>query len=317
MLIWILFFVVIIIFLAIDLGVFNKESHIVSAKEAGVFTTVWVSIAFLFSIAVYYIFSNELVDNHQGYSPLDATIMYITGYLVEISLSMDNIFVISMIFSYFSIPKKYQHRVLFWGILGAVIFRGIMIVIGVVLIEKFSWMIYVFGGILLYSAYKMLHSGEEVEDFSKNPIIKWVKKVFPVTRKLEGQKFFVKKRHILAATPLFIVLLIIELTDVVFAVDSIPAILGITTNTFLVFTSNIFAILGLRSMYFLLDSLISKFHYLKYSLVFILAFVGVKMILSHVIHLPVWVSLGVIVLSLAMGLLFSIYKSKDDTATSG
>ena len=306
MLIWILFIVLIVLFLAFDLGLLNKDSHIISGKEAGKMTTLWCSLALLFSGVIYYLYANNYIDNVHNITPWEAALLYLTGYLVEISLSMDNIFVMSMIFTYFAIPKKYQHRVLFWGILGAIVFRAIMILIGVTLIEKFHWTIYLFGFVLLYSAYKMAISKTGENDFNKNNLVRLLRKILPVTNELEGEKFLVKINSKWFFTPLFVVLFMIEISDVVFAVDSIPAILGITTDSFIVFSSNIFAILGLRSMYFLLDSLMTRFRHLQYSLIFILSFVGIKMLLTEVIHLPVWISLFVIVGALAIGVILSL-----------
>lgn len=315
MLIWILFIVLIVLFLAFDLGLLNKESHIISGKEAGKMTTLWCSLALLFSGVIYFLYANNYIDNPHNITPWEAALLYLTGYLVEISLSMDNIFVMSMIFTYFAIPKKYQHRVLFWGILGAIVFRAIMILIGVTLIEKFHWTIYLFGFILLYSAYKMAISKSEENDFDKNNLVRLIRKILPVTNELDGEKFLVKIDSKWFFTPLFVVLFMIEISDVVFAVDSIPAILGITTDSFIVFSSNIFAILGLRSMYFLLDSLMTRFRFLHYSLIFILSFVGIKMLLTDVIHLPVWVSLVVIVGALAIGVIFSLMDKNQFQAT--
>ncbi|HMQ07237.1 MAG TPA: TerC family protein [Saprospiraceae bacterium] len=308
--IWFLFVCLILILLAFDLGVINKKAKVLRAREAGLFTMLWVSLAMMFGVVVYHLYSSDLVENPLDLEPLEAALLYLTGYLVELSLSMDNIFVISMIFSYFAIPRKYQHRVLFWGILGAIFFRALMIFLGVALIEKFDWMIYVFGVILLYSAYKMAMGGDDEVDFNNKPIVKLVRRVLPVTKEFEGEKFIVKKKWLWAVTPLFIVLIVIELTDVIFAIDSIPAILGITTDPFIVFSSNIFAILGLRSMYFLLDSLLARFVYLKFSLIFILSFVAVKMLLIEVIHLPVWISLSVILIALVAGTLGSLMKTQ-------
>ncbi len=302
--------------LALDLGVFNRNPHAISAKEAMGWTTLWVSLALLFGVFVYYAYANAWVANEDGLLPKEAALKYLTGYLVEQSLSMDNIFVIAMIFTYFKVPPKYQHRVLFWGILGALAFRGIMIFLGVVLIKKFAWLTYVFGLFLLYSAYKMWASHEGVHP-NQNPVIKYVSRLFPVTKEFEGDRFFVRRKHILAATPLFIALLVVETTDIMFAFDSIPAIFAITTDPFLVFTSNIFAILGLRSLYFVLASVIDKFKYLQQALVFILAYVGVKMLLVHQVHIPEWLSLLVIFGSLAGGVLFSLYRKKrEDDAPS-
>lgn len=315
MAIWIGFLALVFILLALDLGVFNKNPHAITTREALGWTGLWVSLSLLFSIFVFFAYRNEWVPNADGLSGQTAVLKYLTGYLVEQSLSMDNIFVIAMIFAYFKVPRQYQHRVLFWGILGALFFRGLMIGLGVILIKKFAWLTYVFGFFLLYSAYKMWATDEGVHP-NKNPVIKWAKRFFPVTKQFEGEHFFVRRRHILAATPLFIALLVVETTDIMFAFDSIPAIFAITTDPFLVFTSNIFAILGLRSLYFVLASIIDKFRYLQYSLVFILAYVGVKMLLVHHVEMPEWLSLGVIALSLAIGVMFSLWRKRKDEAAA-
>jgi len=251
MIVWILFLASIFLFLALDLGVFNRTPHIINTKEASKWTAIWVTMSFLFAGVVYWIYNNNYVSNPDGLKPAVASIKYITGYLIELSLSVDNIFVIAIIFAAFRIPQKYQHRVLFWGILGAIIFRGLMIFFGVMLINKFSWTTYIFGGFLIFTALKMLFTKED-EKFEpkKSFVYKTLRKVIPVTSHIDGEHFFVKKRHITAATPLFVALIIIEVMDVLFAVDSVPAILAITSDPFLVFSSNIFAILGLRSMYF-------------------------------------------------------------------
>ncbi|WP_282784751.1 TerC family protein [Phaeodactylibacter xiamenensis] len=308
MFIWIGFITLVFFLLALDLGVFNRNPHAITTREALGWTTLWVSLSLLFSVFIYYAYGNGWIANPESLTARDAVLKYLTGYLVEQSLSMDNIFVIAMIFSYFSIPQKYQHRVLFWGILGALVFRGIMIFLGVVLIQKFAWLTYVFGVFLLYSAYKMWSSHEAAHP-NKNPVIKYVSRLIPVTKEFDGEHFFVKRKHITAATPLFVALMVVETTDVMFAFDSIPAIFAITTDPFLVFTSNIFAILGLRSLYFVLASVLDRFKYLQHALVFILAYVGVKMLLVHQVHIPEWVSLMVIFVSLGAGVLFSIYKA--------
>ena len=305
MAIWIGFIILVFILLALDLGVFNKTPHAITTREAMGWTGLWVSLSLLFSVFIFFAYQNAWVPNADGLRPQDAVLKYLTGYLVEQSLSMDNIFVIAMIFAYFKVPKQYQHRVLFWGILGALFFRGLMIGLGVVLIKKFAWLTYVFGAFLLYSAYKMWTADEGVQP-NKNPVIKWVKRFFPVTKSFDKENFFVRRKHILAATPLFIALLVVETTDVMFAFDSIPAIFAITTDPFLVFTSNIFAILGLRSLYFVLASIIDKFRYLQHALVFILAYVGVKMLLVHHVAIPEWLSLAVIALSLGIGVFASV-----------
>jgi tellurite resistance protein TerC len=311
MIVWILFLTAILFFLALDLGVFNKTPHIISSKEAGKWTGIFVTISFLFSGIIYWIYKNGYIDNPTELTPTLASIKYITGYLIELSLSVDNIFVIAIIFASFKIPQKYQHRVLFWGILGAIAFRGLMIYFGVLLINKFSWMTYVFGAFLIFTAAKMLFKGED-EQFNpkKSFIFRSIRKIIPVTMHIEGQKFFIKKRKITIATPLFVALIVIELMDVLFAMDSVPAILAITSDPFLVFSSNIFAILGLRSMYFFLANMLEKFSYLEYSLIAILTFVGIKMLVIHYYKFPEWVSLGFIALALGGGIIFSLHKDK-------
>lgn len=311
MIVWIIFIITILIFIALDLGVFNKTPHIITPKEASVWTVFWLIIGLSFSFLIYFIFKNGWVDNPTNLVPRDAVLKYITGYLIELSLSIDNIFVIAVIFSSYKVPPKYQHRVLFWGIMGALVFRALMIFFGVSMVTRFEWMIYVFGAFLIFTAIKLLFSKEESEfDPKKSIIFRSIRKIVPITSTVESEHFFVKKRHLLVATPLFIVLIIIEITDVFFALDSIPAILAITTNPFIVFSSNILAILGLRSMYFFLSHMTSKFHYLKYSLVAILSFVGIKLLFAHSLVLPEWFSLAFIFLSLMTGVLVSIKLTK-------
>jgi tellurite resistance protein TerC len=308
--VWALFLILIFIILALDLGVFNKTPHIISTKEAGKWTGIWVSLSLIFSGVIYWLYKNGLADNPTALTPFDASLKFITGYLIELSLSIDNIFVIAIIFSSFKIPKKYQHRVLFWGIIGAILFRGLMIYFGVLLINKFSWTTYIFGAFLIYTALKMLLTKEEENFNPKNLLIfRLIKKIIPITSHIDGEHFFVKRRHITAATPLFVALLVIEVMDVIFAVDSVPAILAITTDPFLVFSSNIFAILGLRSMYFFLANMLEKFSYLEYSLIAILSFVGLKMIFHSFIILPEWISLVFILISMLTGIVVSIKKS--------
>ena len=305
MIVWIIFIAVVIFALILDLGVFNRKPHEIKTKEAAIWTSVWVTCALLFSGVVYLSFENNWIANPTNLTPTNAVLKFVTGYLIELSLSVDNIFIIALIFSSFAIPKKYQHEVLFYGVLGAIVFRAIMIVFGVALITEFSWMIYVFGVFLILTALKLLFSHNKQKDPQDFKIYKWIAKIYPVTKTIEGDKFFVIKNGIKHATPLFVALIIIELTDVFFAIDSIPAILAITADPFIVFTSNILAIMGLRSMYFLVVGMLDKFHYINYSLVVILAFVGVKMIISHHVEIPEWLSLGVIVVSLAGGMLAS------------
>ncbi|WP_367771427.1 TerC family protein [Flavobacterium sp. WC2421] len=311
MIVWISFFIIVLIILILDLGVFNKTPHIISTKEATKWTSIWVTISFLFSGVIYWIYNNNYISNPDELKPIGAAIKFITGYLIELSLSVDNIFVIAIIFSAFKIPKKYQHRVLFWGILGAIVFRGIMIYFGVLLINKFSWTTYVFGAFLFYTAVKMLFTSDE-EQFEpkKSLVFKMIKKIIPITTHIDGEHFFVKRKYIRAATPLFVALIVIEIMDVVFALDSVPAILAITSDPFLVFSSNIFAILGLRSMYFFLANMLEKFSYLEFSLIAILSFVGLKMLLHDFIEIPEWASLAFIALALFAGIVISLRMSK-------
>ena len=311
MIVWIIFLTAVFIFLALDLGVFNKTPHVISSKEAGKWTAIWVALSFMFSGVVFWLYSTNYIANPDNLKPAAAAIKYITGYLIELSLSIDNIFVIAIIFAAFKIPPKYQHRVLFWGILGAIVFRGLMIFFGVMLINKFAWMTYIFGAFLIYTAMKMLFSGED-EQFQpkKSFIYRALKKIMPISNHMDKEHFFVKRRHITAATPLFVALVVIEVMDVVFAIDSVPAILAITSDPFLVFSSNIFAILGLRSMYFFLANMLARFSYLEYSLIAILSFVGLKMLLHDFIKLPEWVSLAFIALALILGIFISLMKNK-------
>jgi len=306
MLVWGIFIAVILIFLALDLGIFNRTPHIISTKEASIWTGVWVTVSLLFSGVIYWLYSTDIISNIDNLTPTDATLKYITGYLIELSLSVDNIFVIAVIFTSFKIPLKYQHRVLFWGILGAIVFRALMIFFGVILIKKFSFTTYVFGAFLIFTAYRMLVSKDEEFHPKKSFIYRQVRRFVPITSHMNGEHFFIKMKHITAATPLFIALIIIEFTDILFAMDSIPAILAISSDPFLVFTSNIFAILGLRSMYFFLSNMLAKFHYLKYSLIAILTFVGIKLILAHYIKFPEWFSLTIIAISLLTGIIVSL-----------
>jgi tellurite resistance protein TerC len=316
MIVWISFLVAILLFLTLDLGVFNKTPHIISTKEASKWTAIWVMLSFVFSGVIYWLYANNYISNPDKLKPAAASIKYITGYLIELSLSVDNIFVIAIIFSAFKIPQKYQHRVLFWGILGAIIFRGLMIFFGVILINKFTWTAYIFGVFLIFTAMKMLFTKED-EKFEpkKSFVYRTLRKIIPVTSHIDGEHFFVRRRHINAATPLFVALIVIEVMDVVFAMDSVPAILAITSDPFLVFSSNIFAILGLRSMYFFLANMLARFSYLEYSLIAILTFVGLKMLLHDLYEVPEWASLAFIALSLIIGILVSLQLSEEENTT--
>ncbi|WP_116125253.1 TerC family protein [Lewinella sp. IMCC34183] len=307
--IWIGFAVFVLLLLFLDLFVLNAKDHVPRTREALGQTALWMAIGLGFSGFIYLAYNNGWVDS--DLPAHTAMINYLTGYLVELSLSMDNVFVIAVIFGYFRVPAKYQHRVLFWGILGAVFFRLAMILAGVYLLEKFDWMFYVFGLLLLYSAYKMVGKGEDIHP-SENPIIQLVKRVVPVTNDYHGHDFWVRVAGKLHATPLFVALIMVETTDVIFAVDSIPAILGITTDSFLVFSSNILAVLGLRALYFVLSSMIDKFGLLKYSLALILTFVGIKLMLHEVWHPAEWVSLVVIFVTLTAGVVLSLLRKAPD-----
>lgn len=311
MIVWIIFIALILLFLALDLGIFNKTPHIISSKEAGLWTGIWVTLSFAFSGVIYWLYSNNLINNPTEIRPNIASIKFITGYLIELSLSVDNIFIIAIIFSSFKIPLIYQHRVLFWGIIGAILFRGLMIFLGVLLVNKFEWMTYLFGVFLIYTAMKMLFTNDE-EDFEPkdSKVFKIINKIIPVSTEINSEHFFIKQNLKTFATPLFVALIVIEVMDMIFALDSVPAILAITADPFLVFSSNIFAILGLRSMYFFLANMLEKFSYLEYSLIAILTFVGLKMLVHDYIEIPEWVSLPFIALSLLFGVLYSLYVDK-------
>jgi tellurite resistance protein TerC len=305
------FVIVILALLALDLGVFNRKAHIISTPEALAWTSLWVSVALCFNVGVYYMYETHWLDiglyAQPQLSGRDAAMMFLTCYVVELSLSLDNIFVIALIFAYFAVPAQYQHRVLFWGILGALVMRGAMIGAGTALVQRFHWMIYVLALVLIWSAIKMLRSGEEAPEPERNPLIRLARRLYPVTTAFEGERFFTRLDGRRAITPLFLVLIMIESTDLLFAIDSIPAALAITTDGFIVFTSNVFAILGLRSLYFALAGLLGMFRYLKYSLVFVLMFVGVKMLITFWdVHIPIGASLGIIGGALLVGVLASL-----------
>ncbi len=297
---WIGFIGIILILLFIDLGVFNRKSHIISYKEALTWTAVWIILALIFNLFIYFFYGKE------------KAIEYFTGYLIEKSLSVDNIFVFVLLFSYFNVQKKNHHRVLFWGIIGAIIFRGLLIVIGTTLIYKFHWIIFIFGGFLVISGIKMGFQKDNRIEPDKNPFVKLLRKFLPITPRYIQGAFFVKSKGKLYATPLLIVLVVIETTDIVFAFDSIPAILAITHDPFIVFTSNIFAILGLRALYFAVDKFIDKFRYLKYGLSIILVYIGIKMLISEFFKIPTLVSLGVLVFILTISVLASVFIKKNE-----
>jgi TerC family integral membrane protein len=285
---WILFNLFVLAMLALDLGVFQRKAHEVKFREALAWSAVWIALAACFAVAVFF---------WRGRQP---ALEFSTGYLVELSLSVDNLFVFLLLFRYFKVVGEYQHKVLFWGIVGALIFRGIFIVAGVALLTRFHWIIYVFGAFLVYTGVKLaLSSDDDQVDPERNPVLRWVRKVIPVTPDYVGGKFLVRDNG-LYATPLLLVLIVVETTDLVFAVDSIPAVLAISRDPFIVYTSNVFAILGLRSMYFALAGLMDIFHYLHYGLAVILSFIGVKMLISGFIHIPTGWALAVVVGVLAL-----------------
>ncbi|HDZ42151.1 MAG TPA: TerC family protein [Bacteroidetes bacterium] len=306
MLFWIIFIAAILVFMVIDLGLFNRQAHVISLREATSWTVTWVLLALAFSGVIYLLYKNNLVHNIDNLTPKSAVIKYITGYLIELSLSIDNIFVMAVIFTTFRIPMKYQHRVLFWGILGAIVFRLLMILFGVMLIHKIDWIIYVFGAFLLFTAINMYLKRNKESDFRKSQVYRLVNRIFPVTSDLKGQRFFIRYKRKIILTPLMVALMVIEATDVLFAVDSVPAILAITSDPFLVFSSNILAILGLRSMYFFLSNMLDRFRNLKYSLIVILLYVGIKMLTHDLVDPPEWVSLSFIIAAMLAGTVSSL-----------
>ena len=279
---WLAFTAFVVVMLAIDLGVFQREAHVVKPKEAATWTAVWVSLSLLLGGVFYFWLGSE------------KAIEFVTGYVLEWSLSVDNIFVFVLVFNYFKVPLKYQQRVLLWGILGALALRSLMILLGVALIERFSWILYVFGVFLLLTGLRMLFKKEGETDLEKNPALRLVRRLMPVSDEYDGQKFFTRRNGTRVATPLLLVLVIIEFTDLLFAVDSIPAIFAVTTDGFIVFTASIMALLGLRSMYFLLAHVVHRFVYLRVGLALILVYIGIKMLIMDIYHIPSVVSLGVV-----------------------
>lgn len=295
---WIIFNAFVFVMLALDLGVFHRKSHEVSVKEALTWTFIWILLAMIFNVIIYF------------WRGQQQALEYFTGYLVEKALSVDNIFVFIMIFTYFQIPTKYQHKVLFWGIIGALIMRVIFIFAGVALLEKFHFTIYIFGALLIFTGIKMFNHGDSKIDPDKNPVLRFFKKFMPVTQELHEDKFMIRINGKRFATPLFLVLILIETTDLIFAVDSIPAILAITQDQFIVYTSNVFAILGLRSLYFALAGVIHRFWLLSYGLAIVLIFVGLKMILIDFYKIPIEWSLLVISTIISGSIFFSLRIKK-------
>jgi len=298
MLLWIAFNVFVLGMLAVDLGVFHRNAHAVSIKEATTWSAIWIALAMIFNLGIYFAWGQE------------KALEFLTGYVIEKSLSVDNLFVFLMIFQYFATPAQYQHRVLFWGILGALVLRAIFIATGSALISNFHWMIYVFGAFLVLTGIKMYLQGDEKIEPEKNPVVRLFERLVPIVKEYQGQRFFTRRGGKTHATLLMLVLIVVETTDVIFAVDSIPAIFAITQDPFIVYTSNVFAILGLRALYFMLAGVMEMFVYLKVGLSFVLCFVGAKMMLVDIYKIPIGASLGVIaaVLLISIGASYLVRK---------
>lgn len=304
--VWLSFIAGLLGVLALDLGVFHRKAHIVTVREAAIWSAVWVTLSLAFAALVY------------AWLGPDKGLAFITGYLIEKSLAVDNIFVFVLVFSFFATPALYQHRVLFWGVIGALIMRGVMIALGATLVSQFHWILYLFGAFLLLTGVKMLLARKEGEvDLNKNVAVRLARRFFRVSEHYDGQKFFTVENGVRVATPLFLVLIFIEFSDLIFAVDSIPAIFAITTDPFIVFTSNALAILGLRSMYFLLASVVHRFVYLKTGLSAVLVFIGSKMLLLDVYKIPTAVSLGVVIGILTLSIIASLVKTSRREPTVG
>ena len=296
---WVVFNIFVLAMLAIDLGVFHRKAHEIKTKEALIWSAIWITLALLFNLGIYF------------WRGPQTALEFLTGYLIEKSLSVDNLFIFLLIFSYFRVPALYQHKVLFWGILGALVMRAIFIAAGVTLIQKFHWLIYIFGGFLILTGIKMALEKEKKIHPERNPVLRLFRRFMPITSDYEGDKFLVKHEGRYFATPLFITLLIVETTDLIFAIDSIPAILAITLDPFIVYTSNVFAILGLRSLYFALAGIMQLFHYLHYGLSAILVFVGAKMLLAYIYKIPVDIALGVVAGFLLISVIASIIRPRE------
>lgn len=295
---WIGFNALVIGLLVLDLGIFHRKSHTVTIREAAIWSVVWISLALLFNLCIYLL---------RG--PDDA-LQFLTGYLIEKSLSVDNIFIFVLIFTSLSVPAAYQHRVLFWGVLGALVMRGLLILAGSALLETFHWIFYLFGAFLVITGARMVIQREKEVQPEESPVLRLVRRLVPVTETYEKERFFVRRAGKLMVTPLLLTLVVIEVTDLVFAVDSIPAIFAVTSDPFLVYTSNVFAILGLRSLYFVFAGVVEKFYYLKLALAVILVSVGIKMLIADWYHVPSWLSLVVIVLVLGVALLASFLRAR-------
>jgi tellurite resistance protein TerC len=315
--VWIGFVALVMVLMAVDLGIFNRKAHTPTSKEALVNTVGWVALALVFNVFIYYAYENKWLGlglyAHEPMGGREAALKYMTGYLLEEALSVDNLFVMTLVFAQFRVPKKYQHRILFWGILGVLVFRGILIGTGIWLISYFTWLFYIFGALLIWSAYKMMQKEGEDDDLHNYGIVKLIRRFYPVSKRYDEGNFFTVENGVRMATPMFVALMVIETTDILFAFDSVPAVFSITTDPFLVFSSNIFAILGLRSLYFVLANIIDRFKYLEYSLVAILVFIGIKMVLiPRHIHFPEWFSLAVIGALLVAGVVYSWWKTRSE-----
>lgn len=295
---WIGFNLFVLAMLAIDLGVFHRKAHSVSLKEASIWSVVWITLALIFNAGLYFLSGTE------------PALQFFTGWLIEKSLSVDNIFIFVLLFTYFRVPAAYQHRVLFWGILGALVMRGILIAVGAVLLEEFHWILYLFGAFLIFTGIRMGLQKETEVHPERNPLLKLVRRIVPVTDDYEYDRFAVRRAGQFMVTPLLLVLLIIESTDLIFAVDSIPAVFAVTSDPFIVYTSNVFAILGLRSLYFVFANVIDKFYYLKLGLAVILSYVGVKMVLADIYPIPTFLSLAIIALVLALAIVASVIRAR-------
>lgn len=307
--VWIAFNAFVLAMLALDLGVFHRHAHEIKFKEAASWSVIWISLALVFNAGLYFFW--DRISPSSPYTNSQAGLAFLTGYVLEKSLSVDNIFVIALIFTYFSVPQQYQHRVLFWGILGALVMRGVMIALGATLIKEFHWIIYIFGAFLVFTGIKMAFHKDEGIDPEKNPLIRIFRRLMPVSNEYDGQKFFTRRNGVLMATPLFLCLLMVEFTDLVFAVDSIPAIFAVTQDPFIVYTSNVFAILGLRSLYFVLAGMMHQFHYLKLGLAVVLTFVGVKMLLTDTAwKIPTELSLLVVAGILVISVVASLVRAR-------
>lgn len=298
---WVLFNLFVAAMLALDLGVFHRPGHTVKFREAAGWSLMWIALAGAFAVLVYF------------WHGRTESLEFITGYVIELSLSVDNLFVFLLIFRFFKVPAANQHKVLFWGIMGALVMRGIFILVGVTLMSRFHWIIYIFGAFLVYSGAKLMFQGDEEVHPEKNPVLRWFRRVMPVTADYEGDKFLVRNPGLMA-TPLLVVLVVVETTDLIFATDSIPAVLAITLNGFIVYTSNVFAILGLRSMYFALAGMMEVFHYLHYGLSLVLMFIGAKMLLSNYYKIPTGVALSVVGSVLLISVLASLVFPKKEEA---